>query len=341
MTNSHFTRHLTILASVIALGCGSGEPTTPVTPIENLPQPPNPASTHVRAVVWLVEKGLREIPVPPYAASLDPISINDEGEVAGTIVGFNGQPEDAFTWSEAKGLRRAGLAGTNVRVVVTDINASGTVIGLTDDYSGAGFSALVWNPNQGFIPPSRESMVALLSINDLGSIVGSDASGNPVRWDKAAGFSILPRGKEQCTVATSINNNGDILLWFGSDLNDFFGCSPQRWQVLRTNGQTIDVSICCALQLSAMNDRLDAVGRLGGAAVRMHLPIASNGEWEMLGGATPTGINNQGDATVVSDGVPYIWRASGELSQLPLLPGTKTGYPAAINNRGDVVGTMY
>jgi uncharacterized membrane protein len=281
---------------------------------------------------------LREIPVPEGARALSPVAINDAGEVAGVVIGLNGQPEDAFVWSETKGLRRSG-PHANYALVVTGINSSGTVTGYTYTKNGADLSALAWNPDQGFVPPDGAIGVQLVGINDFGSMVGS-GPGGPVIWDRSGGFISLPRASADCTAPAAINNDGDILIWFGNDVNGF-GCYPQQYQIWRSRGDTVDIppSLCCSLDLRRMNARGDVIGTNNGYAVR--LLRDNKGHWEMLGAPSAMDINDRGDAAVSSYGFAYVWIASGELRKIPLLKGATRAFAIGINNHGDVVGMMH
>lgn len=328
------------LSSLLIAACGTeaNPPVGPTTPTPN-PGAPNKAEQH--AFIWSESGGTREIPLPSYAGALAVTDINDAGEVIGTVTS-NGTLTDGFVWSEARGFKRTGNVG-NVSggVVLKNINSSGVIVGFVSPRSGSYLSAVVWSRDTGLIPPSGADFGAT-AVNDSGTIVGY--SGSPVTWNKNTGFQPLKAALANCTVATSINDSGEILGWYGDDVNGF-GCYPSGYVIWRNRGDPVEVIKCpqskgCELELFAINNRGEAVGHLNRNAIRLRTREGQQPQLlaDFIG--TANDINDAGDVAVEFKSLPYIWSAAGELRQLPLLAGTTYGSARAINNRGQVVGTM-
>ena len=341
---------LSLIACAAFLGCNSGEPTRPTPIDEPVPSSPSqpvdtPAAPPVfpssaRAFFWSSAKGLHEIPVPAGAVSLRPTAISDAGEVTGMIVVQGQQRAEAFVWSESRGLRRTGLlSDVDGGAVVTGINASGTIVGYVPSYSGPDLRAFAWNDASGLTPPSGDRFAAH-GINDAGSIVGNEIGG-PVRWTSRSGYQPLPLGSAECTVATAVNDNGEVLGWLGDDVNGF-GCHPQSWVVWRGDANPVEVLRCrvttfCNLELLTINDAGQVVGRLDGYAIRLN--TRTGGQMETVA-AFAYDLNDSGDAAVEYQSSPYVWARDGTFRPIPLLPETTRGTATAINNRGEVAGTM-
>jgi uncharacterized membrane protein len=91
------------------------------------------------------------------------------------------------------------------------------------------------------------------------------------------------------------------------------------------------------------------LGELAGYTIRDGRPF----RWTAAGGfsrmptigATAVDINDSGDVVVDMETgatwLPFVWRVSGEVAKIELLPGSKTAFATAINNKGQVVGTFY
>lgn len=319
------------------------DPIAPTPPPAPPPGPIAPVGTPSKGVIWLADTVV-VLPVPAGARELVPIDINDAGDVAGIVVGHDGSYREAFIWSAAYGLQRTAAANAGERgLIVTGFNEQGTIIGYEVAYSGGRVGAFAWNRISGLVPPAGEQF-APMDINELGTIVGY-LGGRPIRWSSEAGIQELPRTTQECTVATAINDNDEILGWSGKD-EDGWGCFPNAWVVWRSSGDPVEIMSCpkreyCDLDLGAFNERGEVAGTMNGFAIR----VTTRGEPQIqtLGGASgamASDINAAGDITVTYQDRPYIWTAAGELRALPLPGDSPRGWAKAINARGEVAGSI-
>jgi len=301
--------------------------------------------------LWSAERGSRLIPVPPDARTLYPADLNDSGEVAGTIVDSEGHHTEPFIWSEARGLTRFGpIPGFQGSVIVKGISAGGIVTGYISSNTSNGSRAFVASRAEGIRVLPGDSWAA--SINDAGVVSGSGATG-PLLWSALAGFEPLPPTDSECTVPTDINNRGQVLGWSGNELFGM-GCVPQTWLLWNGLSDPIPLVQCpegCSLEMRAFNDLGIIAAQLVDTAVRMRITSGTTvTAMERLNAATALDINEAGDIVggAKSNAVsaywtnkPYLWSVKGDVTHIPVPTLHKNGVAAAINNRGEIVGTTW
>ena len=157
-------------------------------------------------------------------------AVNNSGEVVGYGYvapqqnGVPDQPEHAFVWTAASGMRDIGGLG-GVNTYATQVNASGEVAGNSDitgtnsDSSPSqGAHAFVWSATAGMtdLGTLGGSGSFVSDLNDNGEVVGSswtvgDAQLHAFYWSKATGMiDIGVLGTGDRSYAVKINNSGQV-----------------------------------------------------------------------------------------------------------------------------------
>lgn len=355
MQSSVISAHRLILVAIFvaAAGCSiDAPPTDPlvvgVTPPPPPPQPaPSPPDTtrapsvNEGAMVWLANGDIRVVS-DSTGAEFRPTDISDAGEVAGMVAGDGGKSREVFVWSESAGVKRIGtVGGDDGALIVTGINSAGTVVGYRYPFMGSDLTAFIGSTTSTLRPLSAESMAAN-DINEAGTIAANTRKG-PFRLSLEE-LQPLTQTHSECTVATAINDNGDVLGWNGDELYGM-GCVPQSWIVWRGTAPPEVITSCllgCDLDLMSMNDAGVAAGHDNDGLVRIRTTGAMT--IERLAGAFASDINDPGDivgGTKWPDVRPLVWKADGRVIYLPLPPGKTQGRATAINNRGDIVGSVW
>jgi probable HAF family extracellular repeat protein len=302
-----------------------------------------------QAFIWTRESGMVAIPLPAGITSMTPTSINDRGEVVGTMTTTEDGPNSsqtssfsrhAFIWSASIGLRdlrSLGVMGSYT--VATAINALGQVTGFGSSNSPQ--HAFRWSEESGVIELTQGQVGSLAyGINASGYIVGERAN-QPFRWSAASGFEILAvdTAKYQGASARAINDAGLTVGWLVIDyVNDVTAgilWNPDGEQ-LEIPGPDLPIAI---------NNRGQVAGGIYGSAFR----------WTRADGRTPfpistvsrvAGINDTGDIvgqmcrsfTECRYMRGFLWAQSGTVTDLGLLPGALETVATGINNNGQVVG---
>ena len=279
-----------------------------------------------------------EVADAPTTGVAFPGGINDSGQIVGTVVPDFFQPlvGDAFSWTLTGGLVNLGTLGGSY-ASATAVNNSGQVVGqsmLADNVAGRAF---LWTVPRGMI--------------DLGSLPGGAGTPPPDRGPLNSG-------------ANAINDNGQVVGWTEAVVFDprvgltyearaFLWTETTGMQDLGTLGGGGSFAI-------AVNQRGQVIGYSSTPASTFFDPVTHAFLWTpggtmrdlgTLGGksSTPAGLNNNGHvvgwSTVsVATTAPeraFLWTESGGMVPLGMLPGGTSSRASAINDAGDIVGTMY
>jgi probable HAF family extracellular repeat protein len=178
----------------------------------------------------------------------------------------------------------------------------------------------------GAIPPSAENCSDALAINTRGEIVGGSENGvfdsavgftevRAVRWKDGAIENLGTLGGRH-SEATAINNRGQVVGWALNAIPDSFSSLGTQQRAF-------------LWQQGAMHD----LGDLGGPDV---IAVFVNEHGQIAGASltnsTPNPVTNFPTAH------PFLWE-DGRMIDLGSLGGT-LGFPNALNDRGQIIGTM-
>jgi len=216
-------------------------------------------------------------------------------------------------------LGNLGMAG----VTVADINDRGEVVGASLTSHGA-THGFVW-ANGSMRELGQGPFAGATGINEHGQIIGTSSSAayseeHAVLWEHGKMVDLGPRSG-----VTAINERGQILGFRYVADNGGFTSTAVLWE----NGTMRSLGLARA---AAINDRGQVVGENGGRAV----------EWQKgkiidLGPGEAVDINNRGQILGDNDGHLVVWK-NGMRINLP--PGTATPLAHAINERGQVTGSL-
>lgn len=233
------------------------------------------------------------------------LGINDRGEVVGR--GFDGQKAVAYVWSKQGGARVLGGIDGYAFAQSNDINNRGDVIGYVQPQSNAASHVRFWVRGTEGIDLSPS--VALHALNNRGQAVGS-SEGRAIVWTVRDGIRYLeqPAGATAAS-AYDINEGGDIV----GAITPFIGSSP---------GATAA-----------------AIWPKGGSPERAIPPPGPNPP------SFATAINNEGVfvgywGERLIDGRGFVGGPGVGFRMLETPIGWAS-HPAAINERGDIVGSIF
>lgn len=325
---------------VLISACSAPDPVTAVagTAAEGTSTPGTSTTTVKgrRGFIWSAESGLKVIPLPSYATSMDVTGMNNEGKIVGYVtLGEGTERYRAFIWSNTDGFKALGsLVGLDGISMALSIDDSGAVKGLSEGPSTK-FNgpmgiyledAFEWTANSGMKP-----------VNPVKGFPGFEAA--------SAGGKLRLAPGEDCLTVSRINDRGEAIGYAGSKKNGEckFGAAV-FWQA---NGQYVQLDECgprpwCGTNVNAINNRGEVVGYRNYAGFRW---TAASGFVSIpMKDATANFINDNGDvAGAVGTGevlTPLVWMASGEIKAIQLPSGAKYGFPVAINARGQVAGSF-
>lgn len=193
-------------------------------------------------------------------------------------------------------------------MMFNDINESGLAVGHYQKYQGPG-QAVTYSRRTGvrLLAQDGYDYANAWAVNNSGEVAGEVTSGPITQacyWDKKGALNVLPLGNRSA-MAVAINNHSSI-----AGHHDTFGSINLRGFVW-SKGRATDI------------------GTLGGQKSLVH------------------DINNAdvvvGEASRSDDYplCPFVWTARKRMQALPLPPEAFSGYAAAINDQGVIVGTYY
>jgi probable HAF family extracellular repeat protein len=229
-------------------------------------------------------------------------AINDNGQVAGTIVSAGFQTS-AFIWERG----RTRPLGFNGRATGgSGLNNQGEVVGsVASDHVYQPGDPLVWSPSgaAGVLPaPEGDRGGHASAINDAGEVAGTSGYLKAVRWTTFGEPQLLgglPGGNGEAR-AYGINNAGQVV---GYARGAIYTPRPFLWDP-RTGMRDLGFA---------------------GDATRSGQAYAINDRGHVVGNAQ----------TTTYTGLPFIWR-DGVLTTL----GDQTGFAYGLNERDDVVGQI-
>lgn len=233
----------------------------------------------------------------------------------GVAVGRSfGSPTHAFAWTEAGGLTGLpNLAGRDYGVA-NGANDSGAVVGTGATTSfGSSPLPLLWQDgavSQLPLPPG-ETLGRANAINASGLAVGSIGGGSleyAVMYEGGAATVITTQTDAGCwmTTAYGVNDAGLIV-----------GTGIDPLNAARNVGFVYDSATDAAFEVGALPGRNGA----------LCFDVSDAGH---VVGST---MQNQGDGT------PFVWTATGGMTEIPLPPDTSVGGARGVNDDGWVVGT--
>lgn len=295
---------------------------------------------------------MQVIPVPSHAIEIAATDINDAGQVVGYAQLDNAGNIRAFIWSPDDGYREIGsLNGPNGPAIAMSINATGTVTGLSVGPEGIlngpmgipMHHAFVWTAESGMKSLGNiADLITIGPVNAAGTIIGQRKAGT-FFWNASTGIQslALPPGTT-CFRSVDMNDKGQVLGFAGSSGDCFEPASAFIWNV---DGTHILIDGCdadgwCPTSVKAINNRGEVTGSRNGTAFR----------WSRSGGfitipiddASGQDINDNADVAGAiwkdQKSTPFVWMASGEITTIRLPSGASSGYPVAINGKGQVVG---
>lgn len=364
---------LAISVATVA-GCREGPskifvPLTPDTVSTPIPAPVRSVGL-VLPFIWSPSEGMKAIPLPdpkiryPNAAwvySAKAMAVNSSG----VVVGCFGSPTPegrAFVWSADAGFLDIHPEGDG-DTCATAVNDKGLVAGSANFWGRMGF---VWKPgtNVQFLPLTKGETI-VTGINEAGDVVGSAirtaGSSEAFIWNARDGVRLLTSANDvPFTRAFDINDEGQVV---GFDsrrtANGVFGATPVLWQSstgARSGFAGEITNACdwqpdtglqggCAVAAVAINNSGAIAGTINGRAFR----------WEPETGLTTlqlpdgrlsiaVGINASGDIAGTAmtrdlkNRIAFVWKRSGEMTELGTLPEHTSSEATGINDLGQVVG---
>ncbi|HET9652607.1 MAG TPA: hypothetical protein VFP36_10465, partial [Usitatibacter sp.] len=219
------------------------------------------------------------------------------------------------------------------------VNNRGDVAGYAQSASG-GMHGVLWQNGTlrdiGVPPGTAEVFVN--DINDEGRIVGLSFESQAVTWKDGVWTSLGFLGE-----AKAIARTGEIA---GTTV-----AGAHERAVLLREGVLTDLGTLGGLdsRVNAMNDRIHVVGRASLADGSSHAFVWAAGDMRDLGTlehrhSVATAINNRDvivgfafdEGAAAAPATPFLWYGR----MFRLLPGLTNVFPAAINDRNDIVGSL-
>ncbi len=255
-----------------------------------------------------------------------PFKINDAGQIAGNQPGRFYSPGFVI---------RPDATVVNLGFSVVDQGENGQVLG-TGPVAGGGTHAQLWRDGHTFdlgAPAGFTSDARALS--DNGWILGELQRGNHqddhfARWIQGRWVALpTPNG-----YGSDINSRGDVVGWASTPTGD---THAMLWQ----GNRTIDLDPQDPLSTAvAINDAGQILGSTFDPVTDLgHILLWDQGRRIDLGSfggefARPIALSARGDVVVLTSTAAFRW-SHGRTVRL-----AGSGVPTAINNRGQVVGTL-
>lgn len=338
------------------------EKATPVVPGTPAPGPvpppapaPAPAGDNRRSFVWTEETGFTILKNPPGVILVSAQGINDNGEVAGTVIMDQsaGAPiYRGFKWSAAKGFTFI-IGPASVKTHVTGIDEQRTVGYLE---FGGQRAVFVWSEAEGLrdlgIPLPYLNVLGIRSGVVFGNVSGSGTA-HAFRLHLAGGsLEALPTASEAGGGVMGINDK-DESVGYDGNINYGFGGSSDAviWDPAGNRSVAYDCrgEDDCFAYLSAINSAGTAVGlvtegELGDTRVfkwsrsrgveYLNVPEARRGKGV-------AGINEEGSILAHNGQDGFIFKPSGTVTVIRAPYAHSFVQPRAMNRHGHVVGMLF
>ena len=349
-----------LTAAIVAAlaSCSPAELTIPFVPSEPRPVPVGDttvAQSVTRVFLWSPSTDVQVIPLPSHAGEMQAVDINNAGQVVGWVtLRDNSSYTRAFIWSKADGYREIGsLNGPDGVAMAASINDAGVVTGVSVGPEGIlnapmGIPmphAFLWTAESGMKSLGNiAELISIGAVNAGGTVLGQSSAGT-FFWNAATGVRLLPFPPGRtCSRPVDMNDKGQVLGYAGTGNNCLEFVSSFVWD---TDGTQTPIENCelvqiCGTTVRAMNNHAQVTGYRNGRAFRWikekgfsTIPIGdSNGEAINDNGDVAGGIWKDQAAT------PFVWMESGAVTTIQLPTGSRSGYAAAINEKGQVVGNF-
>jgi probable HAF family extracellular repeat protein len=237
----------------------------------------------------------------PVGTGLDPVAINNAGQIAGYYQEPQSSNDVAFIWNSVNGLQ---AIDSSLSSRANAINSSGTVVGFDSNNGSFEWTSQGGlNYFQNFFGTSNSAT----GINNSGTICGTfyPNTNEAYTYSQTGGFKSLGfLGSGTADVASAINNLGQVA---GVALNSAGNVEAALWNP--TSGWSDLGNIQSGGTVSGINNATQVVGSMAKAGF--------NGE------------------------VPYEWTASTGLTPLATFQGEGDNAAMGINNSGAIVGYSY
>jgi probable HAF family extracellular repeat protein len=256
------------------------------------------------------------------AGSYEAREVNNAGQVIGDYQTTSGSTR-AFAWTQGGALVDIGTLGGSETEVIAQ-NNSGEVVGWSKASSGEAH-VFSWTKAGGMVDVGIEGQFGQpLAVNEKGEIVGASGHYGAERafsWTQSEGVIDLTPflGPEELSIATSINNSGEVVGTYGKPSETSFAHAATHAFVWTHAGGFEDLGTLCGSWAEA---------------------VAVNNGGEVIGQSETCGYNPRIQVFSV--------RRGGKMESIGELPGLGTGtacsgcyyYASTISQSGEIVGTF-
>ncbi len=269
---------------------------------------------------------------------VDPVDINEAGQVTGTAVTASNEAH-AFLWQNGA-MQDLGALGYEASFA-TDINDAGQVVGFVQSVNGTEQHAFLWqNGVMLDLGTMGGRSARALHINNASQIFGTVEPSQPdpdrraFLWQNGANQTVVIANhmlsvlNDAGQVAFTTLENGlhSSFLWDNGGVHELGSLN---------GGSTFVADI---------NDAGEIAGYAAAGPSIVHAVLWQNGVPLDIGGSAATSlamaINESGQVAGSADGIGFIWQ-NGGVSRLPPLAGSDDHGVVAMNNNGWVVGNAY
>ena len=330
-------------------------PATPA-PSPSSPSAPAPSGDNRRSFIWTETNGFTILPNPPGVVLVSAEGINDDGEVAGTVImdAADGPPiYRGFKWSIRDGFKYI-IGPAQWNTFVRGIDNRGNVVGYIE--RGSQREVFVWKESEGLLRLG----VQLPYLNVLGirsEVVFGNAQGNATnhafRLPLGAGaLELLETSSEVGGGLMDTNDSGDAV-GFDGYINHGFGGTSDAVMWDKAGSRTVAYDCKgewnCFACLTAMNSAGAAVGVITRGEMdetRVFRWSASNGleylEVPLAGyGIGVADIHDDGSALAHNGLQGFIFKPSGKVTVIAAPQTHRMVQPRAMNYHGHVVGMLF
>ncbi len=157
-----------------------------------------------KLVIWTREEGIREVAIPDRLGNVEPMGLNEKGDIVGQVTATTTNRGQAFAYIQGK-FQLLSQAASEARA----INDAGQIVG--EESPGP----VLWSGSQG-----RQLAGCcggrVFGINNRGEVVGElnnrEGQYSAFVWDDVRGLRIIAPAGSRSSTALAINNSGQILI---------------------------------------------------------------------------------------------------------------------------------